>query len=491
MKSWMHALADHYEATRNKYPDDKLVILFDIDGTILDTRYTVLKLLKSYDKEHDTTHFDHIHITDINFNEEDLRTELEVLAPGGDQLDQVYDWYTKHRWTSWAVFEGNKPFPGVLEVIRWFQLQPNTDVGLNTNRSESIREQTLNTMNRLGKEFRIHIKDELLVMNPDQECITSGEAKMNGVREITARGHRVFAMVDNEPENLERISGMADSDEILLLHANSFYSYDRSRLTDKVVKGKVYDLTELIPKRSIPEHIQFVWQSVNNEASLNKFLGSNVSWADLSDLIQPVIQQNNDIDQHRLKENGYTNLETLFDEYIKLMRHRNRGIRLCFDQEFSSIEFILDKLVQAGVDNSQLWFNAGLDQLSENGFRFLSDAFPGAIVECPIDFLGQVIMTTPGTAEHLLDMYSDWGINRFAMSWRTSNVKILSEIVEAWGFELTIYDIRNLETFLQAALLTPRAIVSNFNFPAWKSINEPAYEKTGSMPPVNRAKTIC
>lgn len=53
-------------------------------------------------------------------------------------------------------------------------------------------------------------------------------------------------------------------------------------------------------------------------------------------------------------------------------------------------------------------------------------------------------MSTPVTAEHLLDMYAEWGINRYAMSWRTSNIKLLSKTIEEWGLELTIYDIRNL-----------------------------------------------
>lgn len=486
MKSWMRTLADHYEQTRDQFPNEQLVILFDIDGTILDTRYTILKLLRSYDKEHNSRYFEHLHITDINFNEEDLRHELATLELRGAELDHVCEWYVKNRWNSWAVFEGNKPFPGVLEVIRWFQLQPNTDVGLNTNRSELIRAHTLETLNKLGKEFRINIKDELLVMNPNQAEISSGESKVNGIREINAKGYRVFAMVDNEPRNLEVISGVKECEDVLLLHANRFYNFERNRISEKVIKGKIYDLTELIPKRSIPEHIQFVWQSVNNEASMNKFLGSNVSWADFSDLVQPVISQRNELGQNAKNGESRTmNLETLFDEYIKLMKHKDRGIRLCFDHEFDDIEFILDKLVRVGIDDSKCWFNAGLDQLNENGFRFLSDAFPNAIIECPIDFLGQVITTTPGTAENLLDMYSDWGVNRFAMSWRTSNIKTLSAIIESWGFDLTIYDIRNLETFLQAALLTPKAVVSNFNFPAWKSINEPAYGKTGDLQLIN------
>lgn len=485
MKNWMRALADHYQQTREKYPEDKLVILFDIDGTILDTRYTILKLLKSYDSEHNCSHFRDLHISDINFNEENLAEELRLLDLTEEQRSHVCQWYESHRWSSWAVFEGNRPFPGVLEVMRWFQLQPNTDVGLNTNRSDVIRHQTLETLNQLGMEFRINIRDELLVMNPDQQHISSGESKINGIREIVARGYRVFAMVDNEAANLEMISGMEESEGILLLHANRFYSFDRNRINDSVIKGKIYDLTELIPKRAIPEHIQFVWQSVNNEACMNKFLSSNVHWADLSDLVLPLISQRrkNRIDG---RKNGVqSNLEKLFDEYLMIMKQRGRGLRLCFDHEFQDMEYILDRVVKAGIEPQYLWFSAGIDHLNENGFRFLADAFPGAILECPVDFLGQVIMTTPQTAEHLLDMYSEWGVNRFAMSWRTTNIKPVSAVIEAWGFDLTIYDIRNLETFLQAALLMPRAIVSNFNFPSWKAINQPVYTRTSDLQLVN------
>ena len=54
---------------------------------------------------------------------------------------------------------------GVLEVIRWFQLQPKTYVGLNTGRPESIRADTLRSLNKLGKEYRVQFSDELLHKN--------------------------------------------------------------------------------------------------------------------------------------------------------------------------------------------------------------------------------------------------------------------------------------------------------------------------------------
>ena len=38
-KDWMEELASHYESARDKYPQDRLMVLFDIDGTILDTRH--------------------------------------------------------------------------------------------------------------------------------------------------------------------------------------------------------------------------------------------------------------------------------------------------------------------------------------------------------------------------------------------------------------------------------------------------------------------
>ena len=46
---WMRRLADHYARFRQGYPDDRLLIVFDIDGTILDLRYMVRYVLLDYD----------------------------------------------------------------------------------------------------------------------------------------------------------------------------------------------------------------------------------------------------------------------------------------------------------------------------------------------------------------------------------------------------------------------------------------------------------
>jgi hypothetical protein len=39
--------------------------------------------------------------------------------------------------------------------------------------------------------------------------------------------------------------------------------------------------------------------------------------------------------------------------------------------------------------------------------------------------------------------------------------------MEQWGYKIDIYDVSNLEQFLQAILLMPSSITSTFNFPKW------------------------
>jgi hypothetical protein len=39
--------------------------------------------------------------------------------------------------------------------------------------------------------------------------------------------------------------------------------------------------------------------------------------------------------------------------------------------------------------------------------------------------------------------------------------------IDRFGFEMNIYDIPNLESFLKAVLLIPRSITADFNFPKW------------------------
>ncbi len=197
-KNWMAELTYHYEKTRRRYPQDRLMILFDIDGTILDMRYMVFHVLKAFDKKHDTHFFRKLNVSDITVHENQVDSFLAELRIPSEEQREIIKWYNQHRWSSEYILQSHHPFSGVLEVIRWFQLQPNTFVGLNTGRPESILSDTLRSLNKLGKEYKVQFSDELLRMNPggwEQEVETS---KVAGVRYFQKKGCQIFDLVDNE-----------------------------------------------------------------------------------------------------------------------------------------------------------------------------------------------------------------------------------------------------------------------------------------------------
>ena len=39
--------------------------------------------------------------------------------------------------------------------------------------------------------------------------------------------------------------------------------------------------------------------------------------------------------------------------------------------------------------------------------------------------------------------------------------------LDEWGFEVNIYNVPDLESFLKAVILQPKSITSDFNFPEW------------------------
>ena len=51
----MGRLASHYRRMRTEYPDDQLIVLFDVDGTIVDLRHMVLRLLREHDQKYGST----------------------------------------------------------------------------------------------------------------------------------------------------------------------------------------------------------------------------------------------------------------------------------------------------------------------------------------------------------------------------------------------------------------------------------------------------
>ena len=252
---WMRALSAQFERVCQAYPGERLMLLLDIDGTIIDMRHMILAVLYAYDRTHATSYFERLQFADINVHENQvdaLFTELNV--PAEAQAD-ILAWYLEQRWTPEAIREMHHPFRGVLDVVRWFQLQTNTTVGLVTGRPETLRENTLRSLNRLGKPYRVQFVDDLLYMNPGKWEEKVPDIKVAGINHFGEAGYHVFAFIDNEPANLKTLATADPERDVLLLHANTVFESKRTRLPRGTVRGKEYRLAELIPdEKALPAH---------------------------------------------------------------------------------------------------------------------------------------------------------------------------------------------------------------------------------------------
>jgi phosphoglycolate phosphatase-like HAD superfamily hydrolase len=466
---WMRSLAEHYARLRASSADTRLLVVFDIDGTILDMRHMVRHVLAAYDRAHGTDLFRGLLADDVDVHENQVDRLLVTRALSPSVRDHVHRWYLDRRWEPAAVLEAHRPYRGVMEVIRWFQLQPSTFVGLNTGRPESLRAETLRSLNALGREYRVRFDDHLLHMAADPAPGSPTDdiptVKVDGLRAFADAGYQVLAVVDNEPENIAAMASADTAGEVLFLHAQTLYE-SRRVTTPRTVEGSTYDLRSLITERDLPRHVQIVWHGVNDPANLRQFLASPVRWGEVDLRHDPhgeLVLRHDAFDEltavvheHRLQ----------LDDCLDAFRGAGKAAKLDI-KDAAVTDEVLAGVRRSGLDDDDLWFNGSIDTLGEATFRRLSAAHPGAIVQCPVDFLGPLTVAAPGETKQLLHMLTGWGLNRFSISWGNPHVRALLDRLDEWGHAANIYAVPDLEQFLRAALLLPRSITADFNFPEW------------------------
>ncbi len=467
MDSWMTRLARHYDKVRARYPDDELLILFDIDGTILDMRCMILFLLKKYDDEHGTTLFQGLGLADINVHENKVDRLLEGLNLPRPLCRKVQDWYLTNQWSSEAILTAHCPFAGVMEVIRWFHIQPRTSVGLNSGRPAAIREETLRSLNELGKEYRVAFSDDLLFMNPEGWHQNVENSKIAGLSYFQKAGYRIVAAVDNEPANLAALARADDDGEILLLHADTIFETDSSRLPAGAIPGGKYDITELISEKALPRKVQLVWHGLNDDINIRQFLASNVEWAEFDVRMGSGGRL---IVRHDSFEETPTQPDEeflLLDDVLQRLDAFHKFIKIDLKEGGELTDRVIGLVEGMRLADDRLWFNGDIEVLGEGGFRKLIAAFHGAVIQCRIDFLTPLIETLPEEGKRILDQLRGWGINRFSLPWGLSGLMRILDQLDKWGFDFNIYNVPDLESFLKAVLQQPRSVTSDFNFPKW------------------------
>ena len=467
----MASLSLGYQKVQAECGEQPLLLLSDIDGTILDMRHMICGVLQSYDRLHETSFFERLRPEDIDVHENEVEVLLTALKIPAASQTEILDHFREQRWSEKVITEGHQPFQGVLEMIRWFQLQPNTDVGLVTGRPESVRDSTLRSLNILGKLHRVEFSSDMLYMSTTGWG--KGQVKVAGLRHFRDRGYFVFAFVDNEPENLKDLA--KEESAPLLLHANTIFETGRGRLPRGTVRGNEYRVDELIRSPKIlPRGVQMVWHGVNDEANLRQFLASNVQWAEVDARLAPsqdkVVLRHDSVERNPITDDE--ELSTL-RSVLEAIKQHDRAVKLDMKGGMALLEMTLRLVDRLEFADDKLWFNSSIQDLRKEGFETLARERPGTIIQCPVDFLAPLIVAAPNKAHDVLEEFRNWGINRFSVSWQHddrdgTDKRELFDRLELWGYDVNLYGVSDLESFLHAVLLLPRSVTADYNFPKWQ-----------------------
>ena len=234
----------------------------------------------------------------------------------------------------------------------------------------------------------------------------------------------------------------------------------------------------MISEKALPQHIQFVWHGINDQPNLRQFLASEIHWAEIDvrrdARTSKLILRHDGLDDSELQD-GEMLLD--FSTVLKRIREANRAAKIDFKENGLVLDAVLNLVSDLGFPDDHLWFNGNVERIREEGFRQLAAAHPGAILQCPVDFLAPLIIGVPDKAREILELFRSWGINRFSLGWRPPDKRQVFDQMDAWGYEVNIYDVPDLENFLQATLLVPRSITSDFNFPKWHYYGRGSGEK--------------
>lgn len=466
--NWMKALAEAYHTACERYPDEKLMLVSDIDGTIIDMQYLVMSVLQAYDQAHGSRHFTRLALSDIYVHENSVEQLLERQHIPAVDRPMVMQWYLDRRWSEDVILDAHRPFPGVLPMIRWFQLQPNTTVGLLTGRPESLRAVTLRSLNSIGEAHRVVFDNDLLLMNKRGWEQDVESAKIAGLQRFHEMGYRVFAVIDNEPRMLEALAPEAAKQEVLLLHANTIFESPSSSMPGGVAEGRDYELTELVPgQEALPPEVQLVWHGVNDPANLRRFLASGVLWAEIDVRNDPsgelILRHDSFVTTPALPDEEWL----IYNEAVAELAESGVGIKVDIKGRADVLDRVLKSVASLDMPDSRLWFNGELENIGEEGFRRIRALHPEAIVQCPVGWLSPLVEAAPDEAHRILELLVEWGVSRFSVNWENGDARAMLRRLAAWGYEVNFYGVLDLEGFLEAVVLLPSSVTSDFNFPQW------------------------
>ena len=186
--------------------------------------------------------------------------------------------------------------------------------------------------------------------------------------------------MDNEPENLARVSEAENADDIMLLHADTLFESRRRRLPEGSASGNRYDLADLATEDGLPRHMQFVWHGINDEVNLRQFLASNVAWGEcdvrLDGHSRELVLRHDPIGPPAPDHAGGDVEELRLAQVLEACRHSGKSLKLDVKEGGATLDRLVEFLCQRVFDE-RLWVQCQCRRDREGGIREVGPHLPG------------------------------------------------------------------------------------------------------------------
>jgi hypothetical protein len=205
---------------------------------------------------------------------------------------------------------------------------------------------------------------------------------------------------------------------------------------------------------------------VNDEVNLERFLASDVGWAEVDVRRDPfgrLVLRHDAFDVTLWQRDEPLLLAS--DALVRIVE-AGRRIKIDIKEDGVTLQRSIELATSLGVDGAALWFNAELPTVGERGFAELRRRFPDATISCPVDFLEPLLFASESVGDRVLGALDMWGISRPSIRWGRHTHRVL-DALEGRGWETNVYDVPDLEAFLGACLLLPTSVTADFDFPEW------------------------
>ena len=468
MKERLSILVSHLERMRSKYPDDRLLMLLDFEGSVFDLTSLLPPLLCDFDANMDAELSGRIRVKPQPTATNRLEDLLATRALTSSEIRRVRAWYNSNYSLAGSDFDELRTFEGVLPLLSWLQTQPNVFVGIATSRPEELRQDTRAFLRRAAARARIALQDPLLAMTPSRPFNERTSGLAANTRYFQEQGFRIFAVAGVCETDAALLNEIDAQREILVLPFGPVFAQPKKLTTENTVDATTPDAAhddkqEGFNQNEIPGGIDLAWTRVNDMHTLHNFLDSPIRWAEMDVFQDPIsrdlILRRNSFEQTPLQRHEDI---LLLEVCLYKCRRHGRGIKLDFKEGGDLVDRVIEVVRAHDFPDCDLWFNGHVERFHEDGFRRLSEAFPEAAIQCPIHFMEATIMETPNKALEILMMLKSWGVRRFSINWLTQNKRTMIDCLTRWGFEVNIYNVPNHESFVQALHLLPRSISTDF-----------------------------